>query len=226
MDPTPLARLQEGYDALRPASWDKGHVKRLALRPSTNERQLVEVMRVTRAGGIEGDRWAKGAKRSPDNQITLMREDVARLLCPDDQIEIFGDNIFADVDLHADLLRVGSVLRIGSASLQVSPEPHDGCSKFKRRSVAGGLEFISQPSKNTASAASTFLSWSPVNSVWGTRSWWSGRPGSSRPALSTLLWTRAADYARLPAASSPSSTSARPESRIIFRVICMAFSIE
>jgi MOSC domain-containing protein YiiM len=120
-------------------------LKRLALRPSTNERQLVEVMRVTRHGGIEGDRWAKGAKRSPDNQITLMREDVARLLCPDDQIEIFGDNIFADVDLHADLLRVGSVLRIGSASLQVSPEPHDGCSKFKRRSVAGGLEFISQP---------------------------------------------------------------------------------
>ena len=145
MAPTPLARLQEGYDALRPASWDKGRVTRLALRPATNERQVVEVMRVTRAGGIDGDRWANGAKRHPDNQITLMREDVARLLCPDDQIEIFGDNIFADIDLQDDLLRVGSVLRIGSAALQVSPKPHNGCAKFKQRSVAEALEFISQP---------------------------------------------------------------------------------
>lgn len=145
MAPSPLTHLQERYDALRPASWQSGQVRRLVVRPSTGERELVQVMRVTREGGIEGDRWAKGAKRNRDDQITLMREDVARLLCPNDQIEIFGDNIFADVDLHADLLRVGSVLRIGSAYLQVSPEPHDGCAKFKRRSVAGALEFISQP---------------------------------------------------------------------------------
>ncbi len=145
MDSSPLSLLQSRYEALRPASWLQGTVKKLVLRPESGERQVVETLRVTREGGIEGDRWTRSRKRDSDCQITMMREDVARMLCPDEKIEVFGDNIFVDMDMDDRLLSCGSVVRIGTAWLQVSPEPHNGCGKFKKRSVEGALEFISQP---------------------------------------------------------------------------------
>jgi MOSC domain-containing protein YiiM len=52
---------------------------------------------------------------------------------------ISGDNLLVDLDLSDENLTCGSQLRLGSSLLEVTPEPHDGCLKFKQRFGADAL---------------------------------------------------------------------------------------
>jgi len=68
-----------------------------------------------------------------DAQLAVMRVDVARLFANGQALSLFGDNLLVDLDLSAANLPVGSRLRLGSALLEVTPEPHNGCRKFHQR---------------------------------------------------------------------------------------------
>ena len=62
-----------------------------------------------------------------------MRVDVARLMANGQPLSLFGDNLLVDLDLSVANLPTGSRLRLGEAILEVTPEPHTGCVKFKQR---------------------------------------------------------------------------------------------
>ena len=82
---------------------------------------------------LSGDAWARDCPDKPDAQITVMREDFGRLAANGQPLSLFGDNLIVDLDLSRANLPTGSRLRLGGALLEVTPEPHTGCRKFRQR---------------------------------------------------------------------------------------------
>jgi MOSC domain-containing protein YiiM len=103
---------------------------------------LPEHVELSVEDGVPGDGWSRGAHRSPDNQLNVMRHDVATLLANGQRPELAGDNLFVDLDLSDANLPAGTRLRVGAALVEVTPEPHNGCSKFRARFGADALAFV------------------------------------------------------------------------------------
>ena len=53
-----------------------------------------------------------------------------------------GDNIIVDFDLSQANLPVGKRLRVGTAVLEITAEPHLGCQHFKARFGAEAVMFV------------------------------------------------------------------------------------
>jgi MOSC domain-containing protein YiiM len=82
---------------------------------------------------VEGDRWSRGSDSARDSQVTLMREDVARIFANGQPLSLFGDNLLVEMDLAEENLPAGTRLRIGTVLCEVTAKPHTGCGKFERR---------------------------------------------------------------------------------------------
>jgi len=108
-------------------------------------------------GGLQGDQWAKGAQPELLAQLAVMQLGVAKLICQNQSISLFGDNLFLDADLSAEALPVGSKLRLGGATLEVSPKAHDGCLKFKQRFGADALRFVQEPATRSLNLRGIYL---------------------------------------------------------------------
>jgi len=74
-----------------------------------------------------------------------MQVDVAGLIANGQPLTLFGDNLFLDLDLSAANLPAGSRVRVGGATLEVTPKPHNGCRKFHARFGPEALRFVSKP---------------------------------------------------------------------------------
>jgi len=71
-----------------------------------------------------------------------MRRDVAELIANGQPLTLFGDNLFVELDLSAANLATGARLRVGEALVEVTPKPHNGCTKFKARFGQDALRFV------------------------------------------------------------------------------------
>jgi MOSC domain-containing protein YiiM len=77
--------------------------------------------------------------------VTLMNVRVTELICADGQpLDLPGDNFLVDLDLSEEALPAGTRLRIGSALLEVSAEPHTGCKKFSARFGLDALLWVNE----------------------------------------------------------------------------------
>ena len=56
-----------------------------------------------------------------------------------------GDQLYLDLDLSADNLPPGTRLALGSAVIQVTAEPHNGCQKFRSRFGVAAMKFVNSP---------------------------------------------------------------------------------
>ena len=65
---------------------------------------------------------------------------VATIFANGQSLTLFGDNLFLDLDLSLLNWPIGSRFQLGGAILEVSPEPHDGCSKFAKRFGSAALK--------------------------------------------------------------------------------------
>jgi len=83
--------------------------------------------------GVTQDRWHLDLNRNLDEQIAAMNIDVARVIANGQSLTLFGDALFLDIDMRIKALPVGSKIYIGDCVLQVTPEPHNPCSKFRNR---------------------------------------------------------------------------------------------
>ena len=85
-----------------------------------------------------------------------MRHDVAALIANGQPLTLFGDNLFVDLDISTANLPSGTRLRVGEALVEVTPKPHNGCSKFEGRFGADALRFVAPaPTRPRICAAST-----------------------------------------------------------------------
>lgn len=137
------ATLESLLRALPAPPLDQATVVLLVLRQPDEKRVEPARIRLDPVEGAVGDRWSQGASPKLEAQVTLMRADVAGLLSPDPGI--FGDNVFATLDTSAQNLPPGTVLRLGTARLVVTPKAHTGCYKFAARAGADALALTREP---------------------------------------------------------------------------------
>jgi hypothetical protein len=127
------AELESAIAALPPAPRDRGTVDLLVARGSLGERHLPEDALLTVEGGMPADRWSSDGRYGPEYQLATMRSDFARVIANGQPQELHGDNLLLTFDLSSENLPVGSLLRVGEALLQVTPQSHNGCKKWVQR---------------------------------------------------------------------------------------------
>lgn len=137
-----FAALEAGLAQLPPPAADSGAVALVVVRPGVDRRETPTSVRLTVDGGLEGDRWSLRSGPNPQNQITVIRADTARLIADGQPLELFGDNLVVELDVSEGNLPAGTRIRIGTALCEVTPLPHTGCSKFRARFGADALEFV------------------------------------------------------------------------------------
>jgi hypothetical protein len=139
-----LDELEQGLKALPSAPSDSGHVALVVSRREGGRRETLSRARLTPDEGVPGDAWSRRENRKLEGQIAVMEVGVAMLIANGQPLTLFGDNLFLELDLSAGNLPPGSRLRVGSALLEVTPKPHNGCRKFRGRFGDEALRFVSK----------------------------------------------------------------------------------
>ena len=62
-----------------------------------------------------------------------------------DRWPLAGDQLYIDLNLSDDNLPPGTRLAIGTAVIQVTALPHNGCHKFKARYGVEAMKFVNSP---------------------------------------------------------------------------------
>jgi MOSC domain-containing protein YiiM len=122
-------------------------------RPSVDERDVLEAGELDTEQGLVGDTWnVRLNKHSIDGlanvnkQITIMNvRSIALLAQSEERWPLAGDQLYVDMDLSDDNIPPGTQLAIGSAIVQVSPDPHSGCNKFSSRFGVEAMKFVNSP---------------------------------------------------------------------------------
>ena len=138
MDYLNTADLASALDHVRDALRDVGTLEMIVCRPDEGVRRVLERGELSVEDGLVGDKWRtkSGASRAPDPeaQITVMNACYLGLIARErDRRALAGDQLCVDLDLSIEHLPAGSRLGIGAAEIEVSAQPHTGCSKFSSR---------------------------------------------------------------------------------------------
>jgi MOSC domain-containing protein YiiM len=141
----PLAELERMLTDLPRLNKDQGRVALLMKRVKDGRREVLREAVLAPDAGVPGDAWGRASRPNPEMQIAVMELDVARLIANDQPLTLFGDCLVLDLDLSSGNLPAGSRLRVGGAVLEVTPEPHNGCRKFRARFGDAALRFVSMP---------------------------------------------------------------------------------
>lgn len=140
----PFEELERGFEMLSVPK-DAGALALIVARGDNGQRTTPPRVTLTPDDGVPGDAWVRRPSRKIDSQITVMRADVARLFANGQPLSLFGDNLLVDLDLSFANLPAGSRLKLGACLLEVTPEPHNGCAKFKRRFGDAALRLTADP---------------------------------------------------------------------------------
>jgi hypothetical protein len=136
---------------------DNGLLELIVRRPRVGEREVLPTGTLDMREGLVGDNWImRGSSRTPDKtahpnmQVNVMNSRVIQLIAQEkDRWPLAGDQLFVDLDLSDSNLPAGTRLTIGSAVIEVTPEPHTGCAKFVERFGVDAMKFVNSPSGRT-----------------------------------------------------------------------------
>jgi MOSC domain-containing protein YiiM len=142
----PFEHLCRALHELHGAPQDNGRLALIVRRLEQGRRETPERLLLTPEAGVTGDAWGRAVDRDPAAQIAVMQADVARLIANGQPLGLFGDSLFLELDLSRENLPTRSRLRIGGATLEVTPKPHNGCTKFRARFGNEALRFVSDTS--------------------------------------------------------------------------------
>ncbi|RIK29250.1 MAG: MOSC domain-containing protein [Chloroflexi bacterium] len=147
--------LEAGLEHIRQSPKDQGVLELIVRRPQVGEREVLEEGTLDLAVGLVGDNWAvRGSSRTadglahPDMQLNIMNARVIDLVAQERvRWPLAGDQLYIDLDLSADNLPPGTRLALGSAVIEVTPEPHTGCQKFVARFGQDAMKFVNSPNR-------------------------------------------------------------------------------
>src|SRR5687767_13020030 len=145
--------LKTGLDEIRKSPKDEGVLEMIARRPKINEREVLERGTLDLTEGLVGDNWKKrGGSRSgsaighPEMQLNIMNSRAIALIAWErNRWSLAGDQLYIDLDLSDENLPPGSRLEIGSAIIEITPIPHNGCKKFTQRYGIDAVKFVNSP---------------------------------------------------------------------------------
>ena len=145
--------LEAGLDAIRQAPVDEGVLELIVRRPAIGVREVLEAGELDLAQGLVGDTWhLRGSSRTadgsphPDMQLNIMSTRAVALVAQDrERWPLAGDQLFIDLDLSDRNLPAGTRLALGSAVIEITPQPHTGCQKFVARYGLDAMKFVNSP---------------------------------------------------------------------------------
>lgn len=145
-----MAELEAGLGEIGKSPKDKGVLELIVRRPRVGEREALGKGELHLSEGLVGDSWrSRGSFRTsdgtshPDMQLNIMNSRVIALVAQDkDRWKLAGDQLFVDMDLSSENLPAGTRLSLGSAVIEVTSQPHNGCKKFVSRFGLDALEFV------------------------------------------------------------------------------------
>lgn len=145
-----MAELEAGLDEIRRSPKDEGVVELIVRRPRINEREVLEEGELSLMEGLVGDSWKRrcGSSRPdgsphPEMQLNVMNARAVALVAQSkERWPLAGDQIFLDLDLSSENLPEGTRLAIGSAVIEVTAPPHNGCKKFVARFGLDAMKFV------------------------------------------------------------------------------------
>ena len=140
-----MADLEARLAKLTDSPTDLSSISLLVRRGEGGLRDVIVNGHLSADAGLVGDEWVQNPERSPDAQLTMMEFQVAQLIANGQPLGLFGDQLFAELDLSRANLPVGSQLQVSAAVLEVSGRPHNGCQKFRSRFGTDALRFVSRP---------------------------------------------------------------------------------
>lgn len=132
---------------------DGAAISHLCLRPVRNTRRFVDEIRLTKAQGIPGERWATqpwlrtiDGTPHPGIQVCIIPQRVLDLVWSSEEDALHpGDTFAADIDTSESNLPHGQLLTVGSAVLRVSDVFNDACAKWKGRYGSDAFDWIRAP---------------------------------------------------------------------------------
>ena len=135
--------LERLWNDATPPPIGEGVLRGICLRRGAGRHQLAEQGEITVAEGLVGDRWKLAEDPERLCQVTFMNATVAELIAHGDTPpHDAGDNFYVDLDLSEGTLPTGARIRMGTALLEVTAEPHLGCKKFNQRFGPGALRWV------------------------------------------------------------------------------------
>lgn len=145
-----MEELLSGLEEIRRAPRDAGVLDLIVRRPQVGEREVLEEGRLDRVEGLVGDNWrVRGSPRTPDGsahpdmQLNVMSSRVIALVAGErERWPLAGDQLYVDMDMSAESLPPGTRLAVGSAVIEVTPQPHSGCKKFVERYGLDAMTFV------------------------------------------------------------------------------------
>jgi len=146
-------QLEAGLDHVRAAPSDLGPVELIVTRPDRNVRVEHQQAELDLETGLVGDMWSIRPTSDTDDhlphpgrQVTLMNARFAALVArTPERRALAGDQLYVDLDLSQANLPAGTQLEVGTAVLEITPEPHTGCAKFQHRFGADALALVNTP---------------------------------------------------------------------------------
>ena len=145
-----MEELRAGLPDIRASPADGGELRAIVFRPAHGERRDVESAEISLAGGVHGDHWAKkcwketeDGRPHPDVQICIMNARSIALIAQERaNWPPAGDNLFLDMNLSPENLPPGTRLSLGSAILEITAVPHNGCDSFIARYGRDACVFV------------------------------------------------------------------------------------
>lgn len=125
---------------------DNGTLNLIVRRPQEDAREVLETGELDIANGLVGDCWPTYNEGEIDTQLAIMNSRIIDLLAQDkDRWKLAGDQLFIDLNLTDENLPAGTRLEIGSAVIEVTSQPHNGCKKFVARFGLDAMKFVNSP---------------------------------------------------------------------------------
>ena len=147
---TRARELEAGLDHVRQAPIGRGRLEMIVRRPAFDEREVVESAELDLDVGLVGDTWSQRSSRRtsdgsphPHMQVTLMNARAAALVAGErSNWPQAGDQLYVDLHVGGEELPPGTQVRIGTAVLEITDQPHRGCAKFTRRFGLDAMKLV------------------------------------------------------------------------------------
>ena len=140
-----IEEIENGLTQVIESPTDNGTLNLICRRPNENEREVLETGELDIEKGLIGDNW-RSRNENVDTQLTIMNSRIIDLIAQDEERwKLAGDQLFVDLNLSDENLPHGSKIQIGTAILEVTPQPHNGCKKFVERFGLDAMKFVNSP---------------------------------------------------------------------------------
>jgi hypothetical protein len=140
--PFTTEELDAHLDRVASAPSDIGIVELIVARPAAGERRVLHEGELVPGVGLVGDNYLErggsrppGSPSDPLGELNIMSARALEAVAGvgRERWPLAGDQFIVDFDLSLDNAPAGTRLRIGTALIEVTEKPHNGCAKFAER---------------------------------------------------------------------------------------------